>query len=288
MKALIFGGGGQDGFYLKGALERRGISVVAPLRSPSGVGDVANLAFVEEAIRGLHPDYIFHLAARSTTHHSALWENHAAIATGALNVLESAYRHSASSRVFIPGSGVQFLNVGAKVDEDTPFHAGSPYAVARIQSVYAARYYRSLGVRSYVGYLFHHESPRRPANHVSRMVADAARAAHETGSCELAIGDISVVKEWTHASDVVDGMLRLVEQDEIHEAIIGSGVGHSIEEWLAACFGHFGLDWQEHVQVIPGFKPEYRRLVSNPSRMLALGWKPSIGFEALAEQMLER
>ena len=61
-----------------------------------------------------------------------------------LNILEAVKRHCPESKVFITGSGVQFENKGVPISETDNFEANSPYAIARIQSVYAARYYRKL------------------------------------------------------------------------------------------------------------------------------------------------
>ncbi len=286
MKALIFGANGQDGPYVAQACRTRGIEPLGVSRTGDGLrGDVADYASVEALVQEHLPGMIFHLAARSTTSHEALFENHATISTGTLNVLESVYRAGLPARVFIVGSGVQFLNTGSAISEDTPFAAGSPYAVARIQSVFAARYYRALGVRTYVGYLFHHESPRRSTGHISRDVVDAA-ARISGGSAELLeIGDLSTRKEWTFAGDVAEGVLTLVQQDKVHEAVIGSGETHSIEEWVQECFALRGLDWKRHVRKAEGFKAEYPVLFSNPGRMRSLGWKPRVTFHALAAMM---
>jgi GDPmannose 4,6-dehydratase len=286
MKALVFGAGGQDGHYLYALLRENGIEAVGVSRSgPWRRGDVAKRAEVDDAVRAVQPDYVFQLAARSSTHHDAGIENHETIATGALNVLESVYRLAPAARVFIAGSGVQFQNHGKPIDENSPFEASSLYAVARIQSVYAARYYRSLGLRTYVGYLFHHESPLRKPAHMSRRIALAAQRIALDGG-RLEVGDPSVVKEWVFAGDVATAMLQLVQQDAETEVVIGSGEGHSIEEWLERCFALVGLSWRAHVDLVPGFPVEYRRLVSRPARLKALGWSPTVSFAALAEMMI--
>src|SRR4029077_7495095 len=120
-------------------------------------------------------------------------------------------------------SGLQFRNAGAPIDEDAPFEASRPYSVARIQATYAARYYRSLGLKAYVGFLFHHESPLRKTGHLSHVIASAARRIGAGSDEKLEIGDASVVKEWTFAGDTVAGILALVDQDTVFEAVIGSG-----------------------------------------------------------------
>ena len=215
-----------------------------------------------------------------------LLENHAVISTGTLNILESARLHAPQARIFLPGSGVQFKNLGLPISEHDAFEASSPYALARIHSVYAGRYYRSLGLRVYAGYLFHHESPLRRHSHVSRMIAEAARRIANGSDEVIEIGDVSVEKEWTFAGDVVEGMFSLVNQDQVFEATIGSGTTHSIRNWLDACFGMIGRDWRAHVKLRDDYAPEYRRLVSDPATMHELGWRPKTGFEALARLMM--
>ena len=288
MKALVLGANGQDGPYLIEALRARGIEATGFSRSgPWSPLDVADREAVAAVVSSTRPDYVFQLAARSTTRHEALFENHAAISTGCLNVLEAVRAHAPGARVFIAGSAVQFRNVGEPIDEDAPFEASSAYAVARIQSVYAARYFRSLGVKAYVGYLFHHDSPRRGAGHLSAIIAQAARRIAGGSGETLEIGDPSVVKEWTFAGDAMEAAVTLASQDDVFEAVIGTGEGHSVEEWLQTCFSRVNLAWRDHARIKSGFRAEYPRLVSRPVRLRALGWRPRVGFDELASMMMK-
>jgi GDPmannose 4,6-dehydratase len=285
--AIIFGANGQDGHYLGKLCEERGIRPIGVSRSGSGIlGDVSKWDQVETLVKEHQPEFIFHLAANSTTRHDAIFENHETISTGTLNILESVFRHSKGSKVFIAGSGLQFENHQKPISESDPFEARSPYAVARIQSVYAVRYFRTLGIRSYVGYLFHHESPLRKENHVSKKIALAVQRISRGSGEILELGDITVEKEWTFAGDVAEAILTLVMQDQVAEAVIGSGIPYSIERWLETTFGLIGKDWRQHVRVKDRFVPEYRRLVSNPARMNTLGWSQKCGLSTLAKMMI--
>jgi GDPmannose 4,6-dehydratase len=286
MNALIFGAGGQDALSLAGICRVGGITPIGVSRTSGDVlGDVGDRDLVEALVRRYTPRYVFHLAAASTTRHDALFENHRTISTGTLHILESVRLHSPGSRVFLTGSGVQFENRGEPISERDPFQASSPYAVSRIDSVHAGRYFRSLGLRVYVGYLFHHESPLRRPGHVSQTVASAARRIGEGSNERLEIGDLSVEKEWTFAGDVARAIFLLVNQDEAWEATIGSGLTHTIQEWVEACFGIVGKDWRGHVSARPGFVAEYRRLVSDPATIHALGWAPRLSLTELARMM---
>lgn len=249
---------------------------------------MSNYNFIEILIKREKPEYIFHLAANSTTWHDTLFENHETISTGTLNILKSVKRHSPESRVFITGSGLQFENNGMPISETDNFVAKSPYSVARIHSVYAARYFRSLGLRIYVGYLFHHESPLRKPSHVSQKIALAAKRIAGGSTEEIDLGNISVEKEWTFAGDVAKGIFTLIKQDNVFEAIIGSGITYSIVNWLEQCFGIIDRDWHDYVKFREGFTPEYKRLVSNPKTINSLGWFPTVGLKDLAEIMVLR
>jgi GDPmannose 4,6-dehydratase len=287
MEALIFGANGQDGHYLSRLCQRRGFGVAAVSRGNAPiVGDVADGPFVTDLVRTRKPALIFHLAARSTTRHDAAVENHATIGTGTLNILEAVHHFSPDSRVFLAGSALQFVNRGQPISEDDPWDAASPYAAARNYSNLLARYYRRLGVKVFFGHLFHHESPLRKPGHVSKTIADAARRAAGGEKFQLELGDLSVEKEWTFAGDMVEAMLTLTQQDAVFEANLGSGIPHRIADWAEACFAVVNRDWQDYVTQKSGFAAEYPRLVSNPARIQALGWRPKTTFEELARLMV--
>src|SRR5258705_116680 len=102
MKALIFGANGQDGSYLADACRSTNIEPIGISRSGNWIhGDVSDFAFVEQCIREYRPAHVFHLAAKSTTRHEALFESHAAISTGTINILEAVYRLNPTTRVFV-------------------------------------------------------------------------------------------------------------------------------------------------------------------------------------------
>jgi GDPmannose 4,6-dehydratase len=249
-------------------------------------GDVGSFSLVEELVKSHKPDIIFHLAAISTTRHDALLENHRTIGTGALNVLETVYRWHPGCKVFLAGSGLQFVNTGDPIKETAAFHASSAYSVARIHSVFAARYFRSLGVRAFVGYLFHHESPLRKSLHVSQKIVQAVKRIAAGSAEKLELGDITVEKEWAFAGDIAEGIAVLVEQEAVFEAVIGTGRTYTIEDWLEICFTSVGEDWRDHVVRLDGFSSDYKRLLSDPETMHSLGWLPTVGIVELAELML--
>ena len=218
MNSIIFGINGQDGFYLSKLLLKNNIKVIGVSRNDADIiGSIANFELVEQLIKKEQPNYIFHLAANSTTKHNALFENHQTISTGTLNILESVYQHSIHSKVFLSGSAVQFENQGIPIDEDTPFAPLSPYAVERIHSVYSGRYYRSLGVQVYIGYFFNHDSPLRTERHINQKIVQTALRIKNGSSENLEIGNLDVAKEFNFAGDMVDAIWILINQYLVFE-----------------------------------------------------------------------
>ena len=285
-KAIIFGVTGQDGYYLTELCKEKGIEPIGVSRSGPYKADVADLSAVEQIVKTTKPAYIFHLAANSTTKPDVLFENHQTIATGTLNILHSVQKYSPAAKVFITGSGVQFKNTGQPISESDAFEAASPYAIARIQSVYAARYFRTQGIKGYVGYLFHHESPLRKPNHISQMIAQAVKRIRDGSQEKIELGAVGAEKEWTFAGDIVQGIWTLLQQEKVFEAVIGSGEAWPIQRWLEECFRIIKKDWRSYVQVKENFVPEYKRLVSDPRQIKSLGWQPCVTLSQLAEMMV--
>jgi GDPmannose 4,6-dehydratase len=287
MKAIIFGANGQDGFYLTKLLKENNVEVIAVSRSIGFLQtDISNFADVGLLIKDTQPDFIFHFAANSTTKHEALFENHQTIATGALNILEAVKKFSDHTKVFISGSGLQFLNTGNPIKEKDPFVANDAYSISRIQSVYAARYFRSIGIKTYVGYFFNHDSPLRSERHVTKKISEAAKRIVAGSNEKLEIGDMSVIKEWSFAGDIVKGIWLLVNQANVFEANISSGEGHSIKEWVEECFTIVGKDYRDFVVANSSFKSTYKKLISDNTLIMSLGYKTYVSFNELAKKML--
>jgi len=287
--AMIWGAGGQDGYYLSSILAQKNIAVLPYSRSGSKLkGDVSDFDFVESQVKHHKPAFIFHLAANSTTQHEALFDNHSAISTGTLNILESVKRHSPETVVFLSGSAMQLKNQGVPIDETAEFVASSPYSVARIQSVYAGRYYRdTFGLKVFVGYFFNHDSPLRTEKHVNQKIVRAVQRIMSGSTEKLEIGNINVRKEFNFAGDMMQAIWTLVNQQNVFEAVIGSGEAHSIGEWTEYCFKKAGLNWHEYVVIKDFYIPEYEVLVSKPDLIKSLGWSPGTSFFQLADLMMD-
>ena len=288
MKAIIFGANGQDGYYLERLLLELQYEVVGVSRSGLFLHtNITSYKEVSDLVKIHLPAFIFHLAANSTTRHDAMFENHETISTGTLNILEAVKNFSPLTKVFISGSGLQFKNENSPIKESDAFEARDPYSVSRIQSVYAARYFRTLGLKIYVGYFFNHDSPRRSERHLTKMIAESANRISAGSKEKLEIGNTEVVKEYTYAGDAVKAIWTLVNQNKVFESNIGSGKGYAISDWLDICFSYHDLNWKDHTTLKQHFIPDYTYLVSDPSLILSLGWTAEVSLTQLAEMMMK-
>lgn len=288
MKAIIFGVNGQDGTYLRKFLLQLKIDVIGVSRNNClHIGDVSDYFFVSTLVKEHLPDYIFHFAAVSSTSHIHIFENNDTIGTGSINILEAARLYSPSSKIFLSGSALQFRNDGLPIDIDTVFSASSPYAISRIQSVYSARYYRDkFSLKVYIGYFFNHDSPLRSEVHINQKIVRYIQNISRNQNYNLEIGNVKVRKEFGFAGDFVEAVWTLVNQDLVFEAIIGTGISYSIEDWLTYCFNSVNRSWMDHCIIKSNFEKQYDMLVSNPQTINKLGWYPSTSFTQLADLML--
>ena len=288
-RVVIFGAGGQDGHYLEKLLKPRTKNLFlydwGHTQYPSL--DVGDYKVVSKLIDQLKPSVVFHLAARSTTRHDAILENHNAIVNGAISILEAVDRFSPGSKVFLASSGLIFKNDGAPINENNELVVDNAYSLARVEALYCARYYRQRGAHVYVGYLYNHESPRRPQASVVRQVADGVVRLGKGLDEKLVLGNPEVIKEWTWAGDIARGILTMIDQDEVYESNIGSGIGHSVMEFAEACGAQLGLDLARLIESQPHYVEQYESFTCNPERIMSLGWKPMVGLNELAKIMVD-
>lgn len=287
MKAIIWGAGGQDGHYLSKLLLSEGIELIQISRSGNFLrADISNWKDVSELVQLHQPEYIFHLAAQSTTQHFAWEENHRTISTGSMYLLEAVRQFSPHTKVFLSGSGLQFRNNGRPIKESDPFEPTSIYAVSRIHTSYLAHYYRKFGLKIYMGYFFNHDSPLRSERHISRSITEAVRRIASGHAEKIKVGDLATKKEWGFAGDIVKAIWVLVSQNTVFEATLGTGSAYSIEDWIKACFANVNIDPTGHVEEEKDFTAEYKILVSDPATIFSLGWRPEISFNALSKMMM--
>ena len=316
-KALITGITGQDGSYLADLLVQKGYEVHGIIRRAStfntsridhlyedphvrGVhlflhyGDLSDSLNLTRLIDRIGPDEIYHLGAQSHVRVSFdIPENTGDVTgLGTIRILEALREARVPARFYQASSSEMYGKVQAVPQtETTPFWPRSPYAVAKVYAYWATVNYReSYGMHASNGILFNHESPRRGETFVTRKITRAVARIKRGLQSDIYLGNLDSKRDWGYAPEYVEGMWRILQQDEPADYVLATNETHTVREFVETAFGHAGLDWEKYVK----FDPRYERpaevdlLIGDPGKAKSvLGWEPKVRFAELARIMVE-
>jgi GDPmannose 4,6-dehydratase len=328
--ALITGATGQDGAYLAELLLGKGYVVHGIKRRSSsfntarvdhlyrdpheeGVrfhlhyGDLTDATNLIRIVQETQPDEIYNLAAQSHVQVSFETPEYTANADGigTLRLLE-AIRILGREKLtrFYQASTSELYGKAQETPqkETTPFYPRSPYAVAKIYAHWITINYReAYGMHASNGILFNHESPIR--GKITRAVAAIELGLQAT----LFLGNLNAKRDWGHARDYVDGMWRIVQQDEPDDYVLATGEAHSVREFVEKAFVCVGrtIVWKgtgadekgmdrESGKVLIEVDPRYFRpteveaLIGDPRKAHnKLGWRHRVTFDELVQDMVK-
>eukprot|EP00939_MAST-03C_sp_MAST-3C-sp1_P005547 g5547.t1 len=128
--------------------------------------------------------------------------------------------------------------------EKTPFYPRSPYAVAKQFAYWMCVNYReAYGMYAVNGILFNHESPRRGPTFVTRKITRAVaniEAGHQ--KCVF-LGNIEAKRDWGHAKDYVEGMWRMLQDEdrEPEDFVLATGETWKVRTFVELAFKEIGV-----------------------------------------------
>jgi GDPmannose 4,6-dehydratase len=315
-RALITGITGQDGSYLTELLLSKGYEVHGLIRRASTFnthridhlyvdphdpaaklflhyGDLSDGARLVTLMSEINPDEVYNLAAQSHVRVSFDEPEHTAdtTGTGTIRLLEAVRLSGIKTRFYQASSSELYGATPPPQSETTPFYPRSPYAAAKLYSFWITKNYReAYDMFAVNGILFNHESPRRGETFVTRKITRAVARIAAGAQKDLYLGNLESIRDWGYAAEYVEGMWRMLQADTPDDYVLATGVGYTIKDFLAASFGHVGLDWEEYVR----FDERYLRptevdaLIGDPSKAAAeLGWVPTVNGLQLARLMVD-
>jgi GDPmannose 4,6-dehydratase len=107
---------------------------------------------------------------------------------------------------------------------------------------------------------------------------------------ELFLGNTDAKRDWGFAGDYVEGMWRMLQQDQPDDYVLATGETYSVRQFLDEAFSHLDLDWRPRVEIDPCyFRPaEVDLLLCDASKAKQkLGWSPKVGFKQLVRMMVD-
>jgi GDPmannose 4,6-dehydratase len=308
--AIITGITGQDGSYLAELLLSKGYRVIGMVRRSSVVtferiqhiqdqvdiiqGDLHDQSSLMDLIEQYKPDEVYNLAAQSFVPTS--WNQPVltgeVTGLGVTRMLEAIRLLSPKTRYYQASSSEMFGKVHeVPQKESTPFYPRSPYGVAKVYGHWITVNYReSYDLFAVSGILFNHESPRRGTEFVTRKITYGAVRIKLGLAKDLHLGNLDARRDWGFAGDYVDAMWRMLQIDQAHDFVVGTGETHSVQEFCEKAFAYLDLDYRDYiVQDQRFFRPaEVDLLVADPSKARQqLGWTPKVDFAGLVEMMVD-
>lgn len=310
--ALICGVSGQDGSYLAELLLNKGYTVFGTSRDVQGstfsnlqklgIKDrIGYISMVPEdfrsvlvALRKSNADEIYYLAGQSSVGLSFEQpaETIQSITLGTLNVLEASRMMGKEIKIYHAGSGECFGDTkGSPANEATPFYPMSPYAVAKSSAYWLVNNYReAYGLFACTGILFNHESPLRPERFVTQKIIRAVKRISQGSSEKLKLGRLDIARDWGWASEYVEAMWLMLQQDKPQDFVIATGVTITLEDFVKSAFDQAGLNWKNHVIQDPAlFRPADLVIgCADPSKAhQTLDWKALITGAGVVKKMYE-
>jgi len=334
--AFITGVAGQDGGHLAKLLHEKGYKVYGMLRGQLEashprysqikeempyvniiMADLLDLSALTRAMQQIKPDEVYNLAAISHVGYSFRDPVLTVDVTGkgVLNMLEAIrlaglekttrFYQASTSEMF---GGLDYNRPDQGYTEDALFHPRSPYGVAKLYGHWITRNYReSYGMYATSGILFNHEGERRGPEFVTRKISKAVARIKLGKQDVLELGNLDSKRDWGYAGDYVEGMWRMLQQDEPGDYVLATGETHTIREFVELAFKEIGTEikWQGTdadeigidkatgktlVQINPEFfRPaEVDVLLGDPTKAeTVLGWKRKVDFRGLVKLMVE-
>ncbi|WP_127844483.1 GDP-mannose 4,6-dehydratase [Psychroflexus aestuariivivens] len=353
--ALITGITGQDGAYLAELLLEKGYMVhgikrraslfntdridhlyqdphAKDIRLKLHYGDLTDSMNLTRIIQETQPDEIYNLAAMSHVKVSFDTPEYTANADGigTLRILEAVRLLGMEKKTKIyqaSTSELYGLVQAVPQSETTPFYPRSPYAVAKLYAYWITVNYReAYNMFACNGILFNHESPLRGETFVTRKITRAVSKIALGLQDKMFMGNLDAKRDWGHAKDYVEGMWRILQQDEAEDYVLATGKTTKVRDFISMSFAEVGIkisfegkdeqevgrfeDFNAEIfesvtglatkdsklkkgDVLVSIDPEYFRptevdlLIGDASKAQEkLGWKPKYDLEALVKEMV--
>jgi len=334
--ALITGVARKDGGHLAKLLHEKGYEVYGTLRGQLEashpryqavkeempyvnivLADMMDISALTRAMLEVKPDEVYNLAAISHVGYSFRDPLLTADLTGkgVLNVLEAIrlaglekttrFYQASTSEMF---GGLDYNRPGSGYDEESLFHPRSPYGVAKLYGHWITKNYReSYGMHASCGILFNHEGERRGPEFVTRKISKAVARIKLGKQDVLELGNLDSKRDWGYAGDYVEGMWRILQQDQPGDYVLATGETHTIREFVELAFQQVGIElrWEGTGEgetatdvatgnVVLRINPEFYRpaevdiLLGDPKKAeTQLGWKRAVDFPGLVKLMVE-
>ena len=328
-KAFITGITGQDGSFLTELLLEKEYEVHGIIRRASVFntqriehlmghpqlklhhGDLSDSANLNKLLSNIKPDEIYNLGAMSHVAVSFEVPEYTAQvdAVGTLRILDAMLNHCPEAKFYQASTSELYGKVQEiPQKETTPFYPRSPYGVAKLYGFWITKNFReAYDLYACNGILFNHESERRGKTFVTRKITKIMSEISVGITDVLKLGNMDAKRDWGYAKDYVEGMWRMLQQEEPEDFVLATGKMYTVREFTEKAARHVGFElvWEGEnenekgydkntgkliVEVDPKyFRPaEVELLIGDASKAKEkLGWEPKVEIDELVEIMMK-
>lgn len=308
---LIVGSSGQDGFYLQQFLQTQERKYLC--LDKDGLFDhdgkltalnICDQSAASELLQKYPIARIYYLAA---FHHSAEQNdaNHIETLKKSMdihvyaldNFINAIIKYCPNCKIFYAASSHLFSGLKDRdekskilIDENSAISPKGWYSFSKAAGLELIKSARQNGIFAVAGYLFNHESARRPISFLSSKLTHGAIDAMLGKQDKLELLHVNAKIDWGYAPDYVRAMHLTLEHSAAQDYVIATGKLHSVAEYAEKIYGLVGLDWRDFItvnQAITRKIGDGSALVGNNNRLIkSTGWRPEFDFDNMVAQIL--
>lgn len=262
-------------------------------------GDLRDSLSVQDVVRKVQPDYVFHLAAQSfprTSFESALDTLDTNI-QGTVRLLDALKEYKSDAIVHVCSSSEVFGRVPKEklpIDEQCTFHPASPYAISKVGTDLVGRFYaEAYGMTVMTTRMFTHTGPRRGDVFAESSFAKQI-AMIEAGLIQpvVKVGNLKSLRTIADVRDAVRAYYLLVTVDPVPGEYYNIGGTHTttVENILGTLIGMSSKKDEIRIEIDPDrLRPIDADLqVPNTAKFTAhTSWQPVIPYETTMRDLLD-
>ncbi len=257
--------------------------------------NLLNVENVNDVIKNIKPDMIFHLAGQSAVGLS--WQKPVLTidvnVNGTLNLLEAVKNNNTNPKILIVGSSDQY---GIIKPEDCPIKETqmqipqSPYGISKkTQEELGKLYVKAYKMNIIFVRAFNHIGAGQGENFVVPDFASKIVKIEKGAIPVLKVGNLDTLRDFTDVRDIVRGYVMLLENGKIGESYnIGSGNVIKVKDILKKLIS---LSYKEIKVEIDKekFRPVDVPIVQCDNSKIKedTGWKPEISIDETLKDVLE-
>jgi len=258
--------------------------------------ETCDLTLSDEVLRCVkehEPDEIYNFAAQSSVGTSFQQPSGSILfnITSVLNLLEAVRENQSASRLYQASSSEMFGMVDRMpVDESTPMHPLSPYAVSKAAAHWMTINYReSYGLFACCGICFNHESFLRDNRFFVKKVIKEGLRIKAGEQNVLRVGNLGVRRDFGFSPKYVEAMWMMLQSPQPTDYIICSGSSISLDRIVEYIFDRLNIS-TDKVVVDPSLvRPsEIQDIYGDNSKARnELGWNYDMDFFEVLDLLID-